>query len=138
MKKLSLVLTLVFFAFGFAMAQRTITGTVSDQKSEPMVGASILVKGTTTGTVTDIDGKYSLNVPDGANTLVFSFAGYQTQEMALGASNVIDLNLSESTLQEVVVTAIGIQREKKALGYSATDLKSDDIAQRSESDPLRH
>ena len=137
MKKLSLVLTLVFFAFGFAMAQRTITGTVSDQKSEPMVGASILVKGTTTGTVTDIDGKYSLNVPDGANTLVFSFAGYQTQEMALGASNVIDLNLSESTLQEVVVTAIGIQREKKALGYSATDLKSDDIAQRSESDPLR-
>jgi TonB-linked SusC/RagA family outer membrane protein len=137
MKKLSLVLTLVFFAFGFAIAQRTITGTVSDQKSEPMVGASILVKGTTTGTVTDIDGKYSLNVPDGANTLVFSFAGYQTQEATLGASNVIDLSLSESTLQEVVVTAIGIQREKKALGYSATDLKSEDIAQRSESDPLR-
>ncbi len=137
MKKLSLVLTLVFFAFGFAMAQRAITGTVTDQKGEPMVGASILVKGTTAGTVTDVDGKYSFSVPDGASTLVFSFVGYTSQEVTLGASNVIDISLSESTLQEVVITAIGIQREKKSLGYSATDLKSDELMQRSESDPIR-
>lgn len=130
-------MTLVFFALGFAIAQRTITGTVSDQKGEPMIGASVLVKGTTAGTVTDIDGKYSLNVPAGATTLVFSFVGYQTQEVTLGASNTVDISLGESTLQEVVVTAIGIQREKKALGYSAVDLKSDDLVQRSESDPLR-
>jgi TonB-linked SusC/RagA family outer membrane protein len=137
MKKISLVLSLVLFAFGFALAQRTVTGTISDQKGEPMVGASVLVKGTTTGVVSDIDGKYSLNLPAGATTLVFSFAGYVTQEVTTSASNVIDVSLSESTLQEVVVTAIGIQREKKALGYSATDLKADDVTQRSESDPLR-
>lgn len=137
MKKLSLVLTLVFFAFGFAMAQRAITGMVTDQKGEPMVGASVLVKGTTAGTVTDIDGKYSLSVPAGATTLVFSFVGYQTQEVTLGTSNAVDVSLGESTLQEVVVTAIGIQRDKKALGYSAVDLKSEDLVQRSETDPLR-
>ena len=130
-------MTLVFFAFGFAMAQRAITGTVTDQKGEPMVGASILVKGTTAGTVTDVDGKYSFSVPDGASTLVFSFVGYTSQEVTLGASNVIDISLGESTLQEVVITAIGIQREKKSLGYSATDLKSDELMQRSESDPIR-
>jgi TonB-linked SusC/RagA family outer membrane protein len=137
MKKISLVLSLVLFALGFAVAQRTVTGTVSDQKGEPMVGASVLVKGTTTGVVSDIDGKYSLNLPAGATTLVFSFAGYVTQEVTTSASNVLDVTLSESTLQEVVVTAIGIQREKKALGYSATDVKSDDIAQKSEGDPIR-
>ncbi|MBL7814626.1 MAG: SusC/RagA family TonB-linked outer membrane protein [Saprospiraceae bacterium] len=137
MKKLSLVLTMVLFVVGFAVAQRTITGTVSDGKGEPMVGASVLVKGTTTGAVTDIDGKFSVSVPANATTLVFSFAGYKSQEITLGASNVIDVNLAEAQLQEVVVTAIGIQREKKALGYSATDLKSDDIAQKSESDPVR-
>jgi TonB-linked SusC/RagA family outer membrane protein len=137
MKKISLVLTFVLFALGFTIAQRTVTGTIADQKGEPMVGASVLVKGTTTGVVSDIDGKYSLNVPAGATTLVFSFAGYQTQEMTLGASNVIDISLSESTLQEVVVTAIGIQREKKAVGYAVTDVGSEQIAQKSEPDVLR-
>ncbi len=137
MKKLSLILTMVLLIAGFAVAQRTITGTVADAKGEPMVGSSVLVKGTSTGTVTDIDGKFSLSVPADAKTLVFSFAGYQSQEVTLGASNAINVNLAEAFLQELVVTAIGIQREKKALGYSATDIKAEDIAQRSESDPLR-
>ncbi len=137
MKKLSLILTMVLFIAGFAMAQRTITGTVGDAKGEPMVGASVLVKGTTTGAVTDIDGKFSVAVPANATTLVFSFAGYKSQEVTLGASNAVNVNLEEAQLQEVVVTAIGIQREKKALGYSATDIKGDDLAQKSESDPLR-
>jgi TonB-linked SusC/RagA family outer membrane protein len=137
MKKLSLILTMVLFVAGFAIAQRTITGTVSDAKGEQMVGASVLVKGTTTGAVTDIDGKFSVVVPANATTLVFSFAGYKSQEVALGSANVVDVNLAEALLQELVVTAIGIQREKKALGYSATDLKADELVQRSETDPLR-
>ena len=137
MKKLSLVLTLLLFVCGFSYAQRTITGVVNDEKGEPMVGASILVKGTTTGTVTDIDGKYSLDVPAGASTLVFSFAGYQTQEVALGASNVLDVKLGESTLQEVVVTAQGFVREKKALGYSISTVNEKDIQDRPQSDVTR-
>jgi TonB-linked SusC/RagA family outer membrane protein len=137
MKKLSLILAMVLFAMNFTWAQRAISGSIVDIKGEPLPSASVLIKGTTTGTVSDIDGKYTLSVPSGTQTLVFSFAGYQTLEVALGASNVVDATLSESTLTEVVVTAIGIQRDKKSLGYSATDLKSDDIAQRSESDPIR-
>ena len=137
MKKLSLVLTLLLFVCGFSYAQRTITGVVNDEKGEPMVGASILVKGTTTGTVTDIDGKYSLDVPAGASTLVFSFAGYQTQEATLGASNVLDVKLGESTLQEVVVTAQGFVREKKALGYSISTVDEKAIQDRPQSDVTR-
>ncbi len=113
MKKLSLVLTLVLFACGFAIAQKTISGSVKDQKGEPMIGASILVKGTTTGMVTDIDGNYSLNIPAGATTIVVSFAGFQTQEVTLGASNVVDIVLGEATLQEFVVTGTGVATDKR-------------------------
>ncbi len=134
MKKLSLILTLVFCACGFAMAQRTISGVVKDPKGEPMVGASVVVKGTTTGGLSDIDGKYSLTVPKDATTLVISFTGSETQEITLGASNVIDVTLTESTLQEVVVTAQGIKREKKALGYATTTIDTKDISNKPETD----
>ena len=132
---LSTLLSLVAVIFGYA--QRTITGAVSDQKGEPMVGASVIVKGTTKGMVTDIDGKYSLEVPEGTNTLVFSFAGYQTQEVTLGASNVVDLQLGESTLQEVVITAQGFVREKRALGYSVSGVDEKQIRDRPQSDVTR-
>ncbi len=124
MKKISLVLSLVLFALGFAVAQRTVTGTVADQKGEPMVGASILVKGTTTGVVSDIDGKYSLNVPAGATTLVFSFAGYLTQESTLGASNVIDISLEEATLQELIVTGTGAGTDKRKVAIDVQTLSA--------------
>ena len=73
MKKLSLVFTLVLFCVGVTMAQRTITGTVTDDSGETLIGATVLAQGTTTGTVTDFDGKYALTVPEGATTLVVSF-----------------------------------------------------------------
>lgn len=138
MKKLSLVLTLVCFAFGFAMAQRTVSGTVVDEKGEALIGASILAKGTSTGTVTDVDGKYSLLVPAGSNVLIVSYTGFSEQEVTLGASNLVDVTMKEGVqIDEVLVTAVGIQREKKALGYSVTDLAGDELAQRSEPDPVR-
>ncbi len=139
MKKLSLVLTLVLCAFGTLLAQRTITGTVTDPNGETLIGASILVKGTAKGTVTDIDGSYVLEVPDGTVTLVFSYTGFATQEVVTGASNVLDVVLQESAeqLTEVLVTAIGIEREKKAIGYSVSDLAGDEVLQRSEADPVR-
>jgi TonB-linked SusC/RagA family outer membrane protein len=139
MKKHLLVISLMFVAFAGAIAQRTISGTVSDASGETLIGASILVKGTSTGTITDFDGTYSLEVPEGATTLVFSYTGYSSQEVEIGASNTIDLVMEESaeTLSEVVVTGLGIKKEKKALGYGVSTLSSDEIAGRAESDVSR-
>ncbi|MCB0639728.1 MAG: SusC/RagA family TonB-linked outer membrane protein [Lewinella sp.] len=138
MKKLSLVLSLVLFATGFVLAQRSVSGTVTDESGEPLIGASILVQGTSTGTVTDIDGSFSLTVPDGSTTLVVSYTGFETQNVTLGASNTIDIIMSEGiALDEVVVTGLGIRREKKALGYAVTTLGSRDLELRPEADVAR-
>jgi len=139
MKKLSLVLVLVLFAIGATMAQRTISGTVTDVEGLPLIGASILVKGTSTGTVTDIDGNYTLNVPEGNNTLVFSYTGFATQEVEIGASNVINVTMTEAAeqLTEVVVTGLGIRKEKKALGYGVTTLDNRQLELRPEADVAR-
>ncbi|MBK7475708.1 MAG: SusC/RagA family TonB-linked outer membrane protein [Haliscomenobacter sp.] len=139
MKKHLLASVLVMFSFVAAMAQRTITGTVSDEAGEPLIGASILVKGTSTGAVTDLDGTYSINVPGGEVTLIFSYTGYITKEVITSASNVIDMTLEESAeqLSEVLVTAIGIERSTKAMGYAVTNLAGDDLLQKSEVDPVR-
>ena len=139
MKKLSLVFSLVCLSFGALMAQRAISGTVTDPGGEPLIGASILVKGTVTGTVTDFDGKYSINVPPDGNTLVVSYTGYTTREIELGTSNVVDIvmELSSQQLTEVVVTSLGIKRDKKALGYGVTTVDESLIAKRPEADVSR-
>ena len=138
MKKLSLVLSLVLFTVGFALAQRTVTGTITDDGGEPLIGASILVKGTSTGTVTDIDGSYSVELPDGSTTLVVSYTGFETREIEVGVSNLMDITMSEGVaLDEVVVTGLGIRREKKALGYAVTTLGSDQLELRPEADVAR-
>ena len=116
MKKLSLVLVLFFCALGTMLAQRTITGTISDDKGEALIGASVVVKGAEgVGTTSDIDGSFSLEVPAGSDVLVISYTGYGTKEETLGASNVLNVSLSEgSVLGEIVVTGLGIKKEKKA------------------------
>ena len=136
MKKLLLALMLVVFAMGSALAQRTITGKVTDKNSEPLIGANILVKGSAVGTVADVDGNYSLSVPSGESTLVVSYTGYVTQEILTTASNVIDVVLQESAqqLNEFVVTAQGIRREKKALGYAVSTVDESQIADRPQAD----
>ena len=73
-----------------------MAGTVTDLNGEPLVGASILVKGTSTGTVTDVDGSFSLDVPAGADVVVFSYTGYITQEITLGDDNVLDIILAQN------------------------------------------
>ncbi|MEM8907790.1 MAG: carboxypeptidase-like regulatory domain-containing protein, partial [Bacteroidota bacterium] len=128
MKKLSLALVLVLFVLGTALAQRTVSGIVSDNQGEALIGANILVKGTTTGTVTDIEGKYSVAVPDGSTTLVISYTGYATQEFELGASNVVDIVLKEgAVLDEVVVTAVGLEANKRTLGYAVQNVNADEV-----------
>ena len=138
MKKLSLVLGMFLFLCGSVIAQRTITGTVTDDVGEPLIGASILVKGSTTGTVTDIDGSYSLDVPAGEQVLEVSYTGYSTKEISTSASNILDIVLSEGLdLTEVVVTGLGIKREKKALGYGVSTIGKDAITGKQESDIAR-
>jgi TonB-linked SusC/RagA family outer membrane protein len=139
MKKFLHVLLLVLLCTAFAQAQRTVNGTISDQRGEPLIGASVVLKGTTTGTVSDIDGTYSLRIPAGENqVLVFSYTGFKTTEVPVGASNVLDVSLEEGiVLETAVVTALGIQREEKALGYAIQKLEGDQIQQVVEPDPLR-
>lgn len=121
------------------MAQRAVSGTVSDPDGEGLIGASILVKGTATGTVTDVDGSFSINVPADAATLVVSYTGFATQEVELGASNVLDIKLEASSLDltEVVVTSLGIKREKRALGYGVSTVGEELLAARPEGDISR-
>lgn len=106
-------------------AQNRITGTVTDNNRVPLAGVSVLVKGTTTGTSTDGSGAYSLNVPS-SSTLVFSFIGYGSKEVIVGNQSKINVSLSESAeaLQEVVVTALGIKKDAKKLGYATTTIAS--------------
>ncbi|MEQ9299710.1 MAG: SusC/RagA family TonB-linked outer membrane protein [Cyclobacteriaceae bacterium] len=119
--------------------ERTISGRVVDEDGGGLPGVNVILKGTTTGTTTDIDGNYKVNVPAEANTLTFSFIGLSSQEVAIGARSTIDVTMSADVkqLSEVVVTAIGIEREKKALGYAVSDISGDALKQRAEPDPIR-
>jgi len=138
MKKISLLLVLMVSLVGYSLAQRTISGTITDDVGEPLIGASVVAKGTTVGTITDIDGSYSLGIADDVNTLVISYTGFDTREMALGASNVVDIVLSAGVeLNEVVVTALGVAKEKKALGYGVTTVDEGAVTNRNETDVAR-
>jgi outer membrane receptor protein involved in Fe transport len=130
MKKIALIIGVLLFTVG-AFAQRTITGTVTDESGETLISVNVVVKGSTIGTITDLDGKYKISVPDdGSNILVFSYTGFTTQEMPLGASNVIDVVISEGILlNDVVVTALGISRDEKAVGYAVQQVDGADIAE---------
>ncbi|MFT5765075.1 MAG: TonB-linked SusC/RagA family outer membrane protein, partial [Saprospiraceae bacterium] len=129
MKQFTLVLMLVLFAVGYGLAQRTISGSIMDDEGEVLIGASILVKGTGSGTVTDIDGKYTIDVPEGSTLLVVSYTGYATQEIEIGASNILDVTLSGSStiLGEIVVTAVGLEVNRAKLGYSIQNVSPDEI-----------
>ncbi len=128
MKKALLILTALFLVSGVALAQRTISGTVTNDKNEPMIGATVVAKGTNVGTVTDLDGKYTLTVPTGATTLVFSFTGSTPRELQIGASNAVDASLNEGTvLDEFVTVAFGPKKDKKTLGYGVTQINSDEL-----------
>ncbi len=120
--------------------QRVITGKViSEEDGLGLPGATVLVKGTTVGTTTDLDGNYSLSVPAGSDVLIFSFVGLTTSEETIGNRSVINITLATDAAQlsEVVVTAIGIEREKKALGYAVTTVDDEQLSNRPEQDVAR-
>lgn len=117
-----------------------MTGKVtSAEDNSGMPGVSVVLKGTSKGTNTDANGEYTIMVPDKGGKLVFSFVGSETQEVEVGNRSAISVKLANDAKQlgEVVVTAVGIQRDKKALAYAVSNVKGTDLQQRSEPDPLR-
>jgi TonB-linked SusC/RagA family outer membrane protein len=135
MKKLHvvLVLTLLLLAgIPAAFAQnRSVTGRVTDVNGAGVQGVNVIVKGTNVGTTTNTEGAYSLTVPSGGNTLVFSSIGFTSQEVNIGSRTTISVSLAEdaSELERVVVTALGIERSQKALGFSQTTVSGDNFTQ---------
>lgn len=108
-------------------SKRKITGKVLDEAQQPMIGVTVAVKGSTTRAVTDIDGNYQLQTSETAPVLQFSYLGYKTKEVKASGKNAITttMDVDSKALDEVVVTALGIKRDKKMLGYSVQDIKSD-------------
>jgi TonB-linked SusC/RagA family outer membrane protein len=129
-KILSLFLVFCWIVLSANAQQKTITGTVTGaDDGQPVIGCTVQLKGTSIGITTDVNGKYSLTIPQNAATLVFSFIGMKSQEVEIGTRTVIDVVLQSELvgLNEVVVTAFGVSREKKAIGYSVQDIKNDVI-----------
>ena len=119
---------------------RPVSGRVIDKSTnEGLPGVSVIVKGTTTGTATDADGRFALNVASAAATLQFKYLGYVTAEQVVGGSATMDISLAvdNKQLDEVTVTALGISREKRALGFAVAEVKAEQVVQKSEPDLLR-
>ena len=140
MRKFTFWLSALFLVFGLNVATaqtKVISGTVSDE-SGALPGVSVVIKGTTKGTQTDFDGKYSLSANVG-DVLVFSFVGMESANRTVGAANVINVSMAEGAmaLEEVVVTAFGIKRNPKQLGYAVSKVGSDEIIDNSEPDLVR-
>ena len=111
--------------------QNSVSGTVKDESGQPLPGVTVLIKGTTSGTSTDGNGTFSISVPNNQAVLQFSFIGYKQQEITVGTQKTFNIVLEESTkeLEEVVITALGIPRASKSLGYAASTVQIDEIAQ---------
>ena len=132
MKK-SLLIALLFFSFSIEEAQeRNVTGRVTTAESgEPIPGVSVLIQGTSSGTITDMDGNYNLPLTQGATRLIFSYLGYVSQEREIGNESVINVVLTQDIedLSEVVVTAFGLEREKKALTYTTQSVSARELSE---------
>ena len=132
MKRFTMLFAFFVLTGSFLYAQGVlITGNVTGEDDvTPLPGVSVVVQGTTIGTVTDYEGNYSITVPDETATLVFSFVGMVTQNVTLDGQTVVDVVLESSTteLDEVVVTALGMTRSEKSLGYNVQSVDAEEIS----------
>ena len=131
MKKFYLF-TLIYLLFGLIANSQTITikGTVTGaDDGQTLPGVSVVIKGTNQGTATDVSGNFSLSVPGKSSVLVFSFIGYSSREVPVGNQTTINIELTPEArrLDEVVVTALGVKREKREIGYSSEKMDTDEI-----------
>ena len=124
-----LMLFLFSLFTGSILAQQIVTGVVSDDLGDVLPGVTVLEKGTSNGTVTDFDGKFVIKISGTESILVFSYVGMQTKERNVGSQSNLSVVLiaSAESLDEVVVTALGISREKRSLGYSVAEVKGDEL-----------
>ena len=133
--KFRIILTL-FLAFTVQLSfaqQLTVTGTVSDDSGMPLIGATVAIAGTSTGTTSDFDGNYSIKANQG-DVLSVSYVGYSSQDITVGTSTSVNVTLAaDNSLEEVVVTALGIKRDEKALGYSVQSIKGEGMTEARES-----
>ena len=139
-KSFALLWVMVFYALVASAQERVVSGKVTDASDgSELPGVNVLFKGTTVGAVSNIDGEYSLNIPSAGGTLVFSSIGYISQEIEIGNQTIIDvaMALDVTQLSEVVVTAIGIERDKRSLGYNVQEIGSEAIENRATPDVVR-
>lgn len=128
-----ILLCTITASFSPVLSQHVVSGTVlNSEDGEPLIGASVILKGTSKGTITDIDGKYRLDIEDADSKnqrLLFSYIGFQSKEVAINNRNTIDVKLSVDATQlaEVVVTAFGVESEKKSINYSVQDVQSEEL-----------
>lgn len=129
MKRLILVFMLLLTGAAALVAQRTITGVVTDEKGETLIGASVLAKGTSIGTVSDLDGSFRLQIPAGTSTLVISYTGYVTKEVAVTAASNYSITLSSDVvaISEIVVVGYGTQQKRDITG-NISSIKGTDIS----------
>lgn len=117
MRRLMMIFACIVASVGLSLAQTTrVSGVVIDDTGEAVIGASVVAKGSMVGTVTDVDGKFSLNIPSDRKTLVVSLIGMKAKEVPVGTDLRITLEDDSKVMDEVVVTAMGISREKKSIG----------------------
>ena len=135
-RKLMLFMSLLLISIGIATAQTQVRGVVVDEAGEPVIGATILIKGTAQGTVTDFNGNFNLSAPANGR-LVVSYVGMTTQEVAATSNMRVVLASDTQALDELVVTALGIKRSAKALGYAVQDVKSEDLQRTGSADLAR-
>ncbi|WP_033149641.1 SusC/RagA family TonB-linked outer membrane protein [Prevotella sp. RM4] len=127
-KSLTLLMVSLFLFVGTALAQTKITGTVlSQEDGQPIIGAAVKVDGTNTGMLTDVNGKFSLTLPEGKKSLTISYLGFQPKTVTAKNGMRVFLKADATALEEVVVTAMGISRQQKTLGYSAQTLKDEEL-----------
>lgn len=136
-KKLMLILSCLFLCVGFVAAQTQASGVVLDEAGEPVISASVVVKGTTVGTVTDLDGKFSISVPQGKQTLVFTLIGMKIVEKQGSKDMRVVMESDSKILDAVVVTAMGISRSDKAMGYAVSKVDPSNAVQKAEPDLFR-
>lgn len=132
-QKISLLLCCLGLAVGLS-AQTSVSGVVTDNSGEPLIGVNILIEGTTTGTVSDLDGNFTLDVPGPESVLKFSYTGYATTSELVGTRATINVILLEDigVLDEVVVTALGFTQKRDEMGATATNINPDDVSRSGE------
>ncbi|WP_165020764.1 SusC/RagA family TonB-linked outer membrane protein [Dysgonomonas sp. ZJ279] len=135
-KRVMLILSCLFLSIGFIAAQIKVSGVVVDQMGEAVIGASVVVKNTTVGTITDVDGNFTISVPANRNTLVFAIIGMRTKEEAVSPNMRVVMEEDAALLDEVVITGYGVTK-KRAFTGAASSLDATTIASRTDANPIK-